>query len=146
MKKVILILVVTTTLIAGITFPGFRSSTHIQKADLTNVFVKQEMNGEQNAATSEEWITFKYESDLKIKNNEFRIAELNLKLKNPAEPTDAHYKKNIANLEQQNKYMKARLENYEKNPCNWQSFMRGFNNEMDVIGNNLKNLTIDNKK
>jgi hypothetical protein len=146
MKLIILILIVTTTLLAGITLPGYRSSIQIEEAGLTKVFVKQELNAEQKAATSEEWIRFKSESEIKISDNEIRIAELSLNLKNPAEVIDKLYRKKVVNLEQQNKYMKARLDAYEKSKSNWQSFKRGFNSEMDVIGNALKDMTIFIKK
>ncbi|MCX6260900.1 MAG: hypothetical protein NTY95_08685 [Bacteroidia bacterium] len=95
---------------------------------------------------SEEWMTFKSESERKIRNHEIRIAELNLEIKNQGEKSDALYRKKIANLEQQNKFMKAMLENFEKGPSNWESFNRGFNRDMDAIENALKDLTIDIKK
>jgi cell shape-determining protein MreC len=67
-------------------------------------------------------------------------------MKKPGEIFDALYAKKIANLEQQNKEMRARLEAYEKSQSNWESFKREFNHDMDAIGQALKDLTVDNKK
>jgi len=100
----------------------------------------------QVVATPEEWKTFRSESELKIRDNEIRIIELNVKLKKPGETFDARNEKKIAILELQNKDMKARLEAYEKIQSNWETFKREFNHDMVAIGDELKDLTVDNKK
>jgi uncharacterized membrane-anchored protein YhcB (DUF1043 family) len=97
-------------------------------------------------ATAEEWNTFKSESELKINENEIRIKELKLKLNKPGEILDPHYSKRIADLEQQNKDLRAKLYSYEKSQSNWESFKREFNSDMNSFGEAFKNLTVDNKK
>lgn len=62
----------------------------------------------QKAVIPEERKTFKSEFELRIKANEIRITELNVKIKKPEERFDALYEKKIATLEQQNKEMRAR--------------------------------------
>jgi hypothetical protein len=155
MKKIIFILALAIPLMAGIIFTGYRSSTQKQKAaQAKDPYANRDLNAAPKLANtvaekpinSEEWLTFKSESERKIRNHEIRIAELNLEIKNQGEKSDALYRKKIANLEQQNKFMKAMLENFEKGPSNWESFNRGFNRNMDAIENALKDLTIDNKK
>jgi len=139
---------------AGIILTGYRSSTQKQKAAQDNVlYTKRDLNAGQKEANTvaqksvnaEEWITFNRESELKISKNEIRIIELKIKMKTQGEKTDALCRKNINNLEEQNKYAKARLDNYEKGPGNWESFKYGFNHEMDAIENALNDLTVDNK-
>jgi len=155
MKKTIFILVVTIPLAAGIIFTGYRSSAHKLKAAQIKILISdRDLNVKQNVANTgaakpinpEEWITFKNESELKISNHEIRIAELNREIKNQVELSEALYKKKVAYLEQQNKFMKARLAGYEKGPSNWESFKHGFNYDMDVIGEALKDFTADNTK
>ena len=154
MKKIIFILALAIPLTAGIIFTGYRSSTQKQKAaQYKDPYANRDFNAAMLANTvaekqinSEEWMTFKSESERKIRNHEIRIAELNLEIKNQGEKSDALYRKKIANLEQQNKFMKAMLENFEKGPSNWESFNSGFNRDMDAIENALKDLTIDIKK
>ena len=154
MKKIIFILALAIPLTAGIIFTGYRSSTQKQKAAQSkDPYANRDFNAAMLANTvaekqinSEEWMTFKSESERKIRNHEIRIAELNLEIKNQGEKSDALYRKKIANLEQQNKFMKAMLENFEKGPSNWESFNSGFNRDMDAIENALKDLTIDIKK
>jgi len=99
----------------------------------------------QELATAEEWATFKSESEVKIKENEIRITEITVKMKKPGEIFDELYEKRIADLEQQNKDLRARLIAYEKSQSNWESFKREFNHDMDELGQALKDLTVDNK-
>jgi len=144
MKKMIFLVALTIPLMAGIMFTGYRSSTQKQKAAQAKM---QAENTAEKAATAEEWKTFKSESELKIKDNEILITELKVKMEKQEEILDALYKKKIANLEEQIKYMKVRLEAFEKShQSNWESFKLGFNQEMDTIGNALKYLTVDNNK
>jgi chromosome segregation ATPase len=155
MKKVIFILAMTTTFMTVTIFTGCQSSTQKQEAAQAKVKdARQDLNEAQKnanevaqkAATAEEWKTFKRESELKIKNNEIRIAELKIKLKNPGEIFDALYENKIIKLEQQNKDVKAKLEAYEKSQSNWESFKREFNHDMDELGKALKDLTVNNTK
>jgi hypothetical protein len=153
MKKTIIILSIMIFM-AGIIFTGYLSSAQKQKSAQANLlYVKQDLNAAQKDANTEvmksvnqeEWITFKSESEQKIREYEIRINGFKIEIENQGETSDAHYKKKIANLEQQNKYLTARLVNYEKGPGNWESFKYGFNNEMDAIDKALKDLTVDNK-
>jgi len=143
MKKMIFFAALTIPLMAGVIFTGFWSSTQKQKAAQAKM---QALNAAEKAATAEEWLTFKSESELKIRDNEILITELKVKIEKQEDIFDALYKKKIAYLEEQIKYMKLRLEAFEKWQSNWESFKYGFNQEMDTIGNALKYLTVDNNK
>lgn len=150
MKKTIYILA-TVIIMAGIILTGFMSSTKKQKAARAGVlYASQDFRGgveePKAAVNAKEWITFKNESELKIADNESRVNELKVKINNNKELYDATYMRKVAYLEQQIKYMRSRLENYGKSPGNWESFKYGFNNELDVIENDFKKLTGDNKR
>jgi hypothetical protein len=155
MKKIILILALTIPLTAGIIFTGHWSSTQKLKAAQAKVlFANRDQNAvqkdgdrvAQEAGNTKEWISFKSESEMKIRDHEIRINELKVKIKKEDGIFDAQYKKKIAYLEQQIKYVKVRLENYEKGPGNWESFKHGFINDMDAIENEFKNIAAENKK
>ncbi len=155
MNKKISTLAVTIILMAGTIFTSCQSAVQKQEAAQAKVQdAKKELNAAQKdanvaaqvVATAEEWEAFRNDSELKIKANEVRITELNVKMKKPGEIFDAIYEKKIINLEQQNKEMRARLTAYENNQSNWESFKREFNHDMDEIGQALKDLTVDNKK
>jgi len=128
MKIVIFLFALTIPLMSGIMFTGYQSSTQKKETAQAKVQgVKQDLNAAQkdtNAvvqkeATAEAWKTFnKREFELKIKTNEIRITELNIKIRKTAELFDAFYMKKIANLEKENMFLNTRLEAYEKSLSN----------------------------
>ena len=148
MKKTLISLVVAATLISGAIFTGCRPSTPREDAAKTEVLeANEELKDARKAATAEEWKAFKDESELKIRDNEVRIAELKSKIKKSGKELDALYNKKIDALEQQNKDMKARIDVYEKNnKSDWESFKREFNHDLDKLGKALKDLTLNNTK
>jgi len=93
---------------------GIQAKGQDAKQDL-NAAQKNTNAVAQKEQTAEEWKTFnKSDFELKIKANEIRITELNVKMRKPAELFDSFYVKKIANLEKENMFMKARVEAYEK--------------------------------
>lgn len=99
----------------------------------------------QKVATAEEWRIFKSESEIKIKANDVRIAELKVQLNKPGKLLDPLYVKRIETLEAQNRGMQNRIIIYEKNQSDWETFKREFNHDMDELGKALKDVFTDNK-
>ncbi len=113
--------------------------------NLDNI-VKKNKEAENKAAQAEEWKLFKAESEVRIKNNDLRIAELKAKMKTKKKMHDAFYANRIDELEQQNKHMTMRIDVYEKNHSDWEAFKQEFNHDMDGLGDALKNFTTSGKK
>jgi len=154
MKKTIITIAVACMLIAGSVFTGCKSAAQKEADAQSEVQDAQEdLNEAQNdanveeqkVATAEEWSAFKSEADLKIKSNEVRIAELTVKMNKPGELLDPLYKKRIQTLEQQNNDLRARMDAYDKNKSDWETFKREFNHDLDELGQALKDVTVDNK-
>jgi outer membrane murein-binding lipoprotein Lpp len=124
MKIMIFLAALTIPLMAGIMLTGYQSSTQKKEAVRTkmqdvnkdlNAVQKDTNSAVQKVITAEEWKTFsKSDFELKIKSNEMRITELNIKIRKPAELFDAFYIKKIAALEEENRFLKSRLVAYEK--------------------------------
>lgn len=154
MKKIILTLAIATTFMAGTIFTSCQSSDHGDgdDHDMMNE-TQQDMNAMHNddnsdmpiMASADEWKTFKLESELKINNNEIRVNELTEKMNKPGTTLDPLYAKKIANLKQKNKDLKMKLEAYETNQSDWETFKREFNHDMDELGKAFKDLTVNNK-
>lgn len=66
-------------------------------------------------------------------------------MKKPGKTLDPLYKSRIDALELKNQELKSRLEAYEKNQSNWETFKREFNHDMDELGVALADFTVDNK-
>ncbi|MFO7657526.1 MAG: hypothetical protein R6W78_10695 [Bacteroidales bacterium] len=154
MKRTIFILSVTIAFVAGTIFTSCQSTSQKQEAAQADVRdARQDLNEAQRdaieldreVASAEQWTIFQRDSEAKIRDNEVRITELNAKMKEPGVTFDEVYSKRIDNLEFQNKEMRTRLTDYEKNQSNWESFKREFNHDMDELGKALKDLTVDNK-
>jgi len=107
---------------------------------------KDEVNSEAaKLANAEDWKKFKSEAESKIKDNETRIAEHREKMKKSGKTMDAMHEKKIANLEEKNKELKQKLDNYETSQSNWESFKTEFNHDMDELAAAFKGLTVDDK-
>jgi predicted nucleic acid-binding Zn-ribbon protein len=153
MKKITFVLAVAAMLTVGTIFTNCQSSdqkvddakTKVQEAkeDLKDVQKDAEA---QKAADAEEWKIFKSETELKIKENETRIAELNAKMNMSGKKIEVDYSKKIEALKQKNKDMQSRMETYDKGQSDWATFKREFNHDMDELGQAFKDLAVDNKK
>jgi len=96
-------------------------------------------------ATAKEWATFKSDAEITIRNNEIRIGELREKLQKQGTLLDPMYERRIETLEQQNRDLKKRIEDYEKTQSDWETFKREFKHDMDELGKALKGLFVDNE-
>ena len=100
---------------------------------------QQELNAEYPA--------FKTEMEVRIADNEKRIAELRVILNKPGKlPLDELRKKRIDELEEKNAQLRSRLYGYETERSDWESFKREFKHDMDGIGDAFKDLGKNNKK
>lgn len=155
MKKTIFKISVLTALAAGTILTGCQSPQEkeqdaredVQEAKQDLNEAKQDANAEaQKAASEAEWKAFRAEAELKIRDNEIRIAELRAKMKESGKVMDKLYEKKIERLEEKNREMRAKMVAYENNQSDWETFKREFNHDMDEIGQAFKDLTVDNEK
>ena len=90
---------------------------------------------------------FKFEANQQFTANEQLIADLKLYSKNKKAEVKADYDKSINDLEIQNEILKARVEEQkEANNEKWESFKTEFKNDMDELGQSLRDLGKDNVK
>ncbi len=146
MKKSLLTIALTTLIIGTLITSCNSSAEKVEDAvakvdDATEDLksAKEDFNYEYNK--------FKVESEQRMLDNEFKIAELKatkIKLKKEAK---AEYDKTIADLEQKNSNMRTKLNEYkEEGKDKWESFKREFNHDMDELGRALKDLANNNVK
>lgn len=154
MKKSVFILAVAT-LLSGNLLTSCKSNAEKEGDALENVQdANQELEEAQtetvtDAATTKanqaEWDAFKADVNANIAKNEARIAGLKSDLKKQGKAIDASYEKSVAELEEKNEAMKAKLKEYETTQSDWNEFKREFNSDMSDLGESLKNLTVNNK-
>lgn len=134
-------------LLAGITVVSCESSATKAKTAEDNLRIAEENLKQtqieadaeaQRIAEAEEWEIFKAETQVKIMENETRIAELKVKLKKPGKVLDPIYVSRIEALENTNEELQKRLSNYEASQSDWAIFKAEFNSDMDKLIKSIK--------
>ena len=104
-------------------------------ANRTNQVLKNTKTG-----FDKDWKNFKVDANLKIKANEKSIAEFKFKIKKEDKVLKAKYNKEVSVLEQKNVELKKKLREYKyESEDKWEEFKAGFNHDLDVVGNSIKN-------
>lgn len=146
MKNSILILA-AATFIAGATF----SSCDTPKGDVLDA---QENVAKANSNLDEatdNYIAdieqYRAETSEKIAVNDRTIVDLKASVENKDAATKAEYWKRIAELENKNRELKTRMDNYKADGKeNWETFRSEFNHDMDGLGNAFRDVTVKNSK
>jgi len=154
MKKTILSLAFTMILAGTITTSCETAAQKEEAAKEDVLDAKEDLKEAQNevnenaikVANAEEWKAFKDETELKIKANEVRIAELKALKKKPGKVFDKMFESNIETLEKRNSDLRVKLNGYESNQSDWEAFKREYNSDMDGLKKSLEDLSVDNKK
>lgn len=93
------------------------------------------------AANAEEWQAFKNETNAKIDANQALIGELRKKKrKADNEMTEDAFKAKIDELQERNKQLRQRMDDYEANQSDWATFKSQYNNDMDELGRSLNDM------
>ncbi|MES2591238.1 MAG: hypothetical protein V4608_05085 [Bacteroidota bacterium] len=117
------------------------------KEEKKEIVLTEEHHENTTVDYNKEYDDFKRESDERIAENDRKIEEYNKKIEGEKKEAKAEYKEKVAALNQKNKDMKDRVNNYKvENGDKWESFKREFNHDMDELGNALRDLGKDNKK
>ncbi len=123
------------------------SREEVQEAEQDLNQAQQEAVKEtKKEVVNEEWNTYKIEALEKINKNEIRITELKAKKAKKGELLDPLYEKRIENLERKNAELKAKIDKYESEQSDWETFKREFNHDMNELGDALQDFDKDNAK
>ena len=155
MKKSISTLVLLLLHVFGTLFTACQSAFQKEEADSA-----KEMAANQGITSSplvanslaskipdtNEWETFRTEAEAKIRSNEMLLAELSVQLSEPGTTLDTLYTKRIKDLNKQNQAFINRLNAYEKNRSDWETFKRDYKSDMEELEKVLKELASINKK
>ena len=96
---------------------------------------------EAQAKYEREWHQFKSDAEFKIRTNENRIEEFKAELKTANGKFKAKYEKEVVSLEQKNIELKTKILEYKyEGKDKWEEFKKGFNHDLDVVGETLHDL------
>jgi chromosome segregation ATPase len=123
-----------------------KATEDVQEAKHELADVKKDIKADSiEAIKTEEWRIFRNEADARIRSNDIRIAALKKKIEKPGNKMDAEYPQSILDLEKKNKDLRDRMDAYEKNQSDWESFKREYNHDMEELGEALKDFRVNNK-
>ncbi|KAB7531485.1 hypothetical protein F8C76_08330 [Flagellimonas olearia] len=135
---------------AVIVFNGCKSpakdkeTTHTDEAKENLVEAKESLD-EAKKEYVLRYEAFKLESDNKIAENDKVIAELKAKAKKESNTAKKDFEKELALLEQKNQSLKEKMSYYkDEGNDEWESFKAEFDQDMDSLGQALKDLTKNN--
>ena len=147
MKNSISTLAVSILLVAFALFSGCRSSEKKVDEAQEDVTEANKALDEANAEYLADVEAYRREKADVIAANDSSILALKLKIANEKKDVKADYDKKITELEQKNRDLKMKMDNYnDEGKEKWESFKREFNHDMDELGNALKGITVNDKK
>jgi len=125
-------------LIAGSVFTGCDNNRENAKDDVEKA--NQDMIDAQ-VQFEKEWQQFKSDAELKIDANQNKIDDFKVAMKTTSTKFRAKYENEVLTLEQKNIELKKKLNEYKnERKENWEEFKKEFNNDMDSVGNALKDI------
>ncbi len=144
MKKVILAIMISGLMLAGVLTGCNSPSKKVEKAEENLNEAKQELSQAQYDSVAD-YEQFKKESEDRINNNEKLIDAFKKRMITDKKQLKAEDQKIIDNLEQKNIDMRKKIEEYKENGKDkWSAFKVEFTHDMDELGNALKDLTVRN--
>jgi len=88
-----------------------------------------------------EWQQFKSDAELKINANQNKIDDFKVAMKTTSAKFKAKYENEVLTLEQKNIELKKKLNEYKyERKDDWEKFKKELNNDMDSVGNALKDI------
>jgi hypothetical protein len=100
----------------------------------------------QSAMQTEDWSSYKNESEIRLQNNETLIAELRSTDQKPENYSDTKFDKMLADLEFRNKECQNKMANYTySTDSHLAEFKSEFNQDLDDLSTALSNLSVDDK-
>jgi exonuclease VII large subunit len=146
MKKAILTLA-ACTLISGAFLTSCNTPSQKVENAQENVAEANQDLAQANKEYLEDMANYRTETAARIAANDESIRQFNARVAQEKMEAKADYRKKIADLEQKNRDMKLRMDNYkEEGKDKWLIFKAEFSHDMDEMGKAFKDLTVKNVK
>jgi len=135
-----IIVLITGSKLVGYNNPGMKSG-----ADVIAMVNQSGQDVKKQDDSKSDWQQFKIDAKIRIDANEQKIikfnADMKADIKSDGKKVKKGYKKEVVRLEKQNNELKNKLEEYKYDSKeNWMKFKKGFNHDMDAVGNSINNL------
>jgi chromosome segregation ATPase len=146
MKRSILALSIFTFIMSASIISCHNSSEKVEDLE-KNLKEANENLEKANKEYLEDVKNYRKETADKIAANDLAISEFKTRLKHEKKEIKSDVKKRIAELEQKNNDMKAKMDGYsEGGKEKWEAFKVEFTHDMDELGKAFSDLTVKNVK
>jgi len=140
-----LIICTASVVITSCNFSTEQKAETLEKAKSNVVEASQDLDLARS--DSAEFASYKVESEKKLKENELLIADMKDKMKSERKESIVKYKKQLDSLDMQNSHLRNDMHFYSsQGKENWEKFKKGFNMELDALGNAISHLAEKNIK
>lgn len=95
---------------------------------------------EEQRKMNKEYKEFKEYALAEINENDENIEKLRIKINESGKTLDEHRQRRVLDLQEQNKELRDRLNNYAVNTSDWQSFKTKFNADLKDVGDSFTDL------
>jgi len=147
MKKSILIFAACTFITTGSIITSCNTSVEKVENAQDKVIEANKDLDQANQEYLADIENYRIETANRIAANDASIAEFKTRMEHQKKAVKADYRKKIAELEEKNKEMKQKMDNYkEEGKEKWQIFKTEFSHDMDELGKAFKDLTVKNVK
>lgn len=144
MKQSILVLAIFSFLAGALIISCDSPAQRVEAAE-TNVAEAKDDLAQAKQEYLEDVENYRLQTAKKIEANNQKIADFNVKIEKEKAEAKAEYKIKVAELEQKNRDMKKKLDDYKaEGKDQWYTFKAEFNRDMEQLGNALENLTVKN--
>jgi hypothetical protein len=135
------------TIIAGSFLTGCNTPSQKVENAQENVTAANDALDKANREYLADVNSYRLETAGMIAANDESIREFNARMAHDKKMARAENKKRIADLEERNRTMKMRMDNYrEEGKEKWLVFRAEFSHDMDEMGKAFKDLTVKNVK
>lgn len=122
------------------------AAIEVQEAKSEVKDAQQDLSEAQQAAGAD-FQQFKNESNQELTDNERKIADLRIEMKQEKKEARIKYEKKIDELEQKNQELKVKLEAYhDDGKSDWKEFKAEVKHDLEGIGHAFKDITVRNTK
>ncbi|MEO8761453.1 MAG: hypothetical protein ABI448_11210 [Bacteroidia bacterium] len=117
---------------------------NVQDAKTNLTVAAQELNQAREDSVND-YILFKKESEIKLKENDVKIADLKEKMKANKKAIQIKYQKKLDELNEKNIKLQEEIQQYkESDKSKWNTFKLEFNRKIDELGNSISTIAEDN--
>ncbi len=144
MKNSILNLVAFAMISGAISAGCTTSANRVKKAEKNVASANKDLD-DANREYLADVEKYRKEAEGEIEANDRRITELKAEVKDQSEDARDAYKKQIDGLEQKNREMKKKINEYKADgKGRWEIFKSEFSHDMDALGRAFKDITVKN--